>query len=380
MDFSLPNIDIGFSGLSHDLLETHMGFGQWYFDMETNLMTISEGTKNLFQISKSQITFDEFLKIIHPDDQKNIVEALSETKNTGKPRPYNEFRIVTQKGDKTMRSNSLKELKKDGKLMASMGVFVDYTENKKREEMQQKTLRDLNKSNEALTEFAYTASHDLQEPLRKIEAYSNRLKSSLGETLSDKSKNYLDKLMSSATRMSGLIDDIMALSRLNNVSTEFELIDLHNIIENLLEDFEYTIKDKKATVTFDLPVIKGSRTQFQQLFHNLLGNALKFIAPDRKPMISFTCEKASKEDFKKYGLLPKKQYYKIIVQDNGIGFDQQFEAKIYAPFKRLIGHSEYPGSGIGLAICKKVVENHDGLLRAESSEGKGATFYVFLPE
>lgn len=380
MDFSLPNTVLSFSGLSQELLEAHMGFGQWYFDMETNLMTISEGTKNLFHVDKAQITFEEFLRILHPDDQKTIVDALSEIKNTGKTRAYNEFRITTPEGDKTVRSNSLKEIKKDGVLMATMGIFIDYTENKKIEEMQQKTLRDLNKSNEALTEFAYTASHDLQEPLRKIEAYSNRLKSSLGENLSDKSKNYLDKLMSSATRMSGLIDDIMALSRLNNVSTEFEQIDLNNIIENLLEDFEYTIKDKKATVTFDLPVIKGSRTQFQQLFHNLLGNALKFIAPDRKPMISFICEKASKEDFKKYGLLPKKQYHKIIVQDNGIGFDQQFEAKIYAPFKRLIGHSEYPGSGIGLAICKKVVENHDGLLRAESSEGKGATFYVFLPE
>ncbi len=238
---------------------------------------------------------------------------------------------------------------------------------------------DMERSNSELQQFAYVASHDLQEPLRKIVIFSGRLKEH-EEEISETNKLYIDKISESAQRMSRLIEDLLNFSSISKFEKNVEDTDLNAVINNVLIDLELAIQQKEATIDVGkLQVVKAVPLNMKQLFYNLINNALKFSSPDRKLVISITKHKLNKKDIVKIARLdPNKTYIDVVVKDNGIGFDQEFAEKIFVIFQRLNPRKQYPGTGIGLALCRKIAENHGGTVYATSKLNEGTEFHVVL--
>ena len=236
---------------------------------------------------------------------------------------------------------------------------------------------ELLKSNRDLEQFAYVASHDLQEPLRKIQTFTQLLAEYIGNN--EQAKNYQHKINQSAERMQVLIRDVLDFSRLSNSEDAFVETDLNKVIDNLQSDFELLLREKDATITHSqLPTIKGIPLQLSQLFSNLISNSIKYS--EKKPVINISSEKLGEEEIKKYPKLNgNPSYTRITFMDNGIGFEPEYNEQIFAIFQRLHGRQKYHGTGIGLAICRKIVENHHGIIYAEGKPGKGATFNIILP-
>lgn len=242
--------------------------------------------------------------------------------------------------------------------------------------------KNLQRSNAELAQFAYIASHDLQEPLRKISTYSQMLESSLGNNLSDKSKNYFSKMHASSSRMLSLIRDVLAYSQLSTTHNLLEKVDLNRVVENVRMDFELLIEQKRAAInTHNLPELEAIPLQMSQLFTNLISNALKFIKPGVDPVINITAAGMTKAEVRAFPALdPDAAYYKITFADNGIGFEQEYAQQIFNIFQRLHLKTAYEGTGIGLALCKKIAQNHHGDIYAEGSMAAGASFNVILPQ
>lgn len=248
-----------------------------------------------------------------------------------------------------------------------------------RNQLEQKNT-ELEKINTELTSFNYVASHDLKEPLRKIKTYSNFIIDKSSHDLSDDVKEYLKRIITATTNMQKLIDDLLAFSRTSSTEKNLSITDLNVLTEEVKTSLKYTIEENNVTISSaTLPVLKVIPFQFQQLLENIIGNAIKYRKPDTKPFISITYDIVPGQDFVSEGALPDMEYNRISVKDNGIGFNPVYSRKIFEIFQRLHGKNEYPGTGIGLAICKKIVENHKGIITAEGREGEGATFHIFIP-
>ncbi len=241
--------------------------------------------------------------------------------------------------------------------------------------------RELETMNQELAAFAYVSSHDLQEPLRKIQTFASRIVETEHENLSSKGKDYFIRMQNAALRMQTLIEDLLAYSRTNTGDKKFEIADLNRMMVEVQSDLRETIDEKQAIITIHpLPTLKVIAFQFHQLLVNLLSNALKFSKPDVRPQIELKADivHGSKIPFGHPNI--KNNYHHISVSDNGIGFEQEYSQKIFEVFQRLHGRSEYSGTGIGLAICKKIVDNHGGIIGAEAVVDKGATFHIYLPK
>ena len=240
---------------------------------------------------------------------------------------------------------------------------------------------ELARSNRELEDFAFVASHDLQEPLRKIRAFGNRLESGYSEAIDERGKGYLARMLNAAERMSMLISDLLAFSRVSTRGKDFNEVNLDNVIQSVLGDLEIAIDEKSAQIDVNksLPSIRGDKTQLEQLFLNLISNALKFQREGVTPVVKIDLQEVTEEDTKDIILSEEYNWVKITVNDNGIGFDQSFAEKIFAPFQRLHGRSEYKGTGIGLAVCRRIVERHNGQITAISAPGHGATFSIVIP-
>ncbi|SEW42506.1 ATP-binding protein [Chitinophaga arvensicola] len=236
---------------------------------------------------------------------------------------------------------------------------------------------ELKRTNQELEDFVFISSHDLQEPLRKIQTFGNIAMSA--DAAQQPVRDYLEKMILSASRMSGLIKDLLNYTRLNKSDDPFVTTDLNDVMQQVLSDLEIVIRDKNAQIEISqLPQLKAIPIQINQLFHNLLSNALKFS--DKDPVIRVSTALLSPE---KQQTLPElnagKQYYELGFHDNGIGFDQKYADQVFTIFKRLVKAAQYPGTGIGLTICRKVALNHGGNIYPESAPGEGTTFYVYLP-
>ncbi|HSF44782.1 MAG TPA: ATP-binding protein, partial [Chitinophagaceae bacterium] len=261
-----------------------------------------------------------------------------------------------------------------------IGTTRDITKLKEYEQELEVKINELNRSNKDLEEFAYIASHDLHEPLRKLSTFGQRLSSSAENELSPANKDYLNRMLKATDNMRNLIDNLLEFSRVTRGAATFVKTDLNQLISEVLSEQELRIEETKAEIKVDpLPQLEVVPSQIKQVFNNLLNNALKFIRPEGKPVISFCCEHLSPEERKQYKLKQNREYYKISVEDNGIGFDKAYAEKIFQIFQRLHGKSEYSGSGIGLAICRKIADNHKGMIFAESEPGKGSCFTFILP-
>lgn len=231
-------------------------------------------------------------------------------------------------------------------------------------------------SNHDLQQFASIASHDLQEPLRKIQMFSNLLKDKKNEY---ESARYLEKIISSSKRMKVLIIDILNYSKLSASNHSFTSVNLNELIAEILEDFEILIEEKHAVInTTHLPLITGNRGQIRQVFQNIISNALKFSKDDTSPVIDITCKILKEKSFDS-AEDPEGSFYAFSIKDNGIGFDDQYSNNIFSLFERLHSKDIYEGTGIGLAITKKIIEKHNGLITARSHEGNGAEFIIILP-
>lgn len=232
--------------------------------------------------------------------------------------------------------------------------------------------QELERSNKELEDFAFVASHDLQEPLRKIRAFGERLSKNYSNTLGEQGLDYLTRMQSASNRMSHLIEDLLAFSRVTTRQREFTLVDLNSLMTEVVDDFEYAISERNAVITIGrLPEVNGDSTQLQQVFSNLLSNSLKFVADTVKPQIQI--------GFQGIDTHNERNYVVINVTDNGIGFDEQYKDRIFNLFQRLHGKDEYSGTGIGLAICRKIVESHGGKIDVRSQPGKGTTFSLWFP-
>ena len=280
----------------------------------------------------------------------------------------------------------------DGSISGVMAVATDITEQTKARRRVEEIVTErttelaesnkhLRRSNSELAQFAYIASHDLQEPARKIMTFTELLQKNL-EGVDPRSKILLNKIEQSSTRMLSLIRDVLAYSQLSNQNQRKAKVDLNMILKTVLEDYELVIEEKDATIVADkLPVIECVPIQITQLFGNLISNALKFGHRERSPTIEVTCTSMPAAEIGEYPeLKPDLPYYKISFRDNGIGFDQKNARQIFDIFQRLHGKTEYAGTGIGLAMCKKIAQNHNGDIVAESAEGQGATFHIFLAD
>lgn len=354
--------------------------GSYIWDMETDTAKISDNFYRILDCGPTEFepSFEKFRDFVHPDDVKQYDEFGQWLKETHQTREHT-YRIITKKGLLKYVRTKGQFIKREGKVVM-IGVVQDVTEQVMTEnDLIIKNL-ELKRSNVELESFNQVASHDLQEPLRKIQTFISRIDETEKNKLSEKGKDHLEKIYQVAARMQSLIQNLLAYSRIDSKHEDFETIDLNSILEKIREDYAERLNEAKGEIRWErLPVVQGVGFQLEQLFENLISNALKYRSPEVAPKIRITAEKVQSKELPDDFLKHSKTYHKISVMDNGIGFGNENAQKIFAVFQRLHQKTEYTGTGIGLAICKKIVENHHGYIHASSELGKGSTFTVFLP-
>lgn len=255
----------------------------------------------------------------------------------------------------------------------------EISERAKAEEKLEQFTKELERSNRELQDFAFVASHDLQEPLRKIQAFGDRLRSKYGESLREDGRDYLERMQNAARRMHILINDLLAYSRVTSKAQPFVEVNLDEIARDVINDLEARVQQTGGKVELlSLPTIEAEPIQMRQLLQNLIGNALKFRRPEVPPVVRVSGRTLSAEEA---GLSEGQagEVCELEVADNGIGFDEKYLDRIFTPFQRLHSRSDYEGTGMGLAVCRKIVERHGGTISARSAVGQGTTFVVLLP-
>jgi signal transduction histidine kinase len=301
-----------------------------------------------------------------------LVNKFIEVVETGQPTEFETF--FRKDGVERWLLVSLAKL--DDGLTAS---FHDISQLKRFETELQAKIKDLERSNTELEQYAYVASHDLQEPLRKIRSFGSYLQDSQAEKLDEKGQQLLVKIMSSAERMSSLIRDVLTFSSLKK-QTDFVPVNLDDVLNTVLSDLDLLLVQKGATVKSDpLPTVEAIPLQMTQLFYNLVNNSLKFARENEPTLIRISCRALPPEE-RRPSFIKNGRYFEITVQDNGIGFNMEHNEQIFGLFKRLNNKQLYSGSGIGLSLCRKVVQNHGGEIFATGKEDEGASFYIYLPE
>ena len=357
-------------------------FSTWQWDLDLNKIDYSDNQYRLLGFKPNAFVpeKDTFLNFVHPDDKEAVAKSMEGIVNK-KQLPFIYYKI-------TLPNNEIRYFKSTGKLLTDqqgsqilLGINFDITDEHLLNIELQERNRELEKSNQELASFNHVASHDLQEPLRKIQTFISRVSDADKAVLSDSAKDYISKIEVSAKRMRVLIDDLLLFSRTNTTKKEFIKSNLNELLENAKSELTEIIDEKKATITVSkLPKLDVIPYQIEQLFINLIGNSLKYSKPDIRPEIDIVTEKVTSKDYPDLLEPNSKKFYKITFSDNGMGFDSQFKETIFILFQRLHSKTDYPGTGIGLAICKKIVENHKGHITADSILGKGSVFTVFLPE
>ncbi|SFN73974.1 PAS domain S-box-containing protein [Bizionia echini] len=350
----------------------------WYRDSDTS--ELSDNFYRILGFEPNAFTSSskKFRDFIHPDDLATYDLKLNESLNGLTSEEFT-YRIVTKQGETKFVKTNGQFLEKDGQTVM-IGVVQDVTQSIYAAEELRKSNLELQQSNAELESFNRVASHDLQEPLRKIQLFISRIEDIERTNFSEKGTTYFNKVKNAAQRMQNLIKNLLAYSRIDSSKTDLETIDLNDVLSKVQEDLINMIKDTQAEIISDqLPEIQGIFFQMEQLFANLIANALKYRNKTKSPKITIQAVTVGASEVPGNINLISKSYYKITFKDNGIGFDTKYSEKIFEVFQRLHQKTEYTGTGIGLAICKKIVENHYGYIHATAKLGEGAQFIIFLP-
>ncbi|RZJ31886.1 MAG: PAS domain S-box protein [Flavobacterium sp.] len=347
--------------------------GKYEVDLLTDTMRTSERFDEIWGVDHS-LKRKEYASYIHPDDQHIRISAHLESLKTGNL--HYEARLVWE-------DESVHWVRVKGKVLYNdnntpvtlLGVIQDINEQKLFAEELTKQVKErtaeLQRSNEDLLHFAHVASHDLKEPVRKIKVFSNMLSEEFAGQLPDRGKNFVSKIQNATDRMFSMIDGVLAYSTLNSGGQPIERIDLNEVMLHIETDLEVIINRKQATIKKGkMPEIEGASVLIYQLFYNLVNNSLKFSSQDRKPIITFYSNIIAKSG---------RDFAEIVLTDNGIGLEQQYAEQIFNAFARLNAKDQYEGTGLGLALCKKIVERHDGTISATGIKNEGAVFTVLLP-
>ncbi|MGN7888580.1 PAS domain-containing sensor histidine kinase [Dyadobacter sp. 22481] len=363
----------------------------WTADANGNLNYFNRSMTNYSGHTGEEIERSGWLQLVHPDDQEESQLLWNEAIKEGTDFMF-EHRLKRFDGEyRWYQCRAIPQYNANGAIEMWVGtsldihdnrLFIDQLETKVQERTQQLIVanNELIRTNMELAQFAYVASHDLQEPLRKIQTFATRILETENANLSERGKDYFNRMQASSTRMQQLIVDLLAFSRANVAEKHFESTDLNQVLQNVKEQLCDTIQAENAIITSDLlPVRDVIVYQFEQLFMNLIANALKFTGPDRAPVIEIRSGEVHGAAIPLAGANAARHYQYISFTDNGIGFDPQFKDRIFQVFQRLHNRSSYEGTGIGLAICKKIVENHKGLIDAVGRPGIGSTFIIYLP-
>lgn len=369
--------------------EALLNIGTWEWNLENDTVAWSDGMWDIFEYDKKSrkriVTTGFYFKHRKKEEttsDKELVATFWANLKEGDTTPLGTDDIIlSNKGNiKHLRTRMQVTDWKKGKPIRAVGSTVDITELKLVHQNLENKITELHKAYDEVEQFAYVASHDLKEPLRKIMTFGERLKSKVGNDLSERSMLYLEKMVDGAQRMNTLIENLLDLSRTKRKPENFIQTDLDEILKNVQQTLEFSFLESDAKLIVPpLPKMEVIPAQIGQLFQNLIGNALKFTKPETSPIITITVNTVNSSEKLKRNLDMFTEYIHFQIKDNGIGFEPEYGQQIFAPFKRLHGRSTYEGTGIGLAICKKVVQNHSGVIWAEGQLDKGSIFHFILP-
>jgi signal transduction histidine kinase len=375
------NDELKFLNYSFHNAEKIAGFGHWKYNLETNRYTFSDNFYRLMGVDpeKERPGIKDLAKYVHPDDREVVMKTHYDSLENMESSsitcryilPDGTMRYIKAVGSFTRNSKGQQ---------VKIGVNYDITELYCKTLELEENNKELKSINEELESFNNIVSHDLQEPLRKIQMFISRLEEDEIKLLSQHGKDYFTKIRLAANRTQNLLIDLLNYSRTVKGVKAFEPIDLNELMRQIVQELAGNIEEKKAEIIIgDLPEITGIRFQVEQLFVNLISNALKYSKQDVPPVIRINTEKIASRQTHSGQPVSDQDYFKIVVLDNGIGFQQDYAAKIFHLFQRLETDSKYSGTGLGLAICKRVVDNHNGFIKVKATPEVGAKFSVYFP-
>jgi len=352
--------------------------GSWKWTEKNDELVWSEGLYKIFDLNPDEsVSWNTFLENVFHEDQLLVEDFLNEVK-TKKSGGVIDYRIIK---DDRVRYVSLTVKPHAILNIDILGAVLDVTDRKESEYQLKQFNAELKRSNEDLEQFAYVASHDLQEPLRKIRAFGDRLSVKFSDLLGGQGADYILRMQSAASRMQTLIEDLLSFSRAGRMEMDYQLLDVRVLLKEVLDDIETLVKREEAVVRIGkIPSLYGDKGQFKRLFQNLITNAIKFHKPGAKAIVDIQGRMMKESELSEELniTLPNAEYVRISVKDNGIGFNPVYAEKIFNIFQRLHGRTTYEGTGIGLAICRKIVTNHKGYITAKSIENIGSEFIIIF--
>jgi PAS domain S-box-containing protein len=365
----------------HRMVEEVEDYAIILMDKNGCIQNWNKGAEKIKGYKEEEIIGKNFRLFYLPEDRESglperlIAEAVKEGRAT------HEGWRLTKYGERFWGSVVITALHDDDDNVVGFTKLTrNLTERKLAEDKLKQNASELEAQNKELEQFAYLASHDMKEPLRKIILYNNLLKENIGNDVSAKVMNYLDRSQNAAMRMQRLIEDLLSYSKTSFYSEGFDMLDLNPIVSEVVDFYSETLQEIGGAVNVpQLPSVRGISFQLRQLFDNIIGNAIKYKSNDRPLLVTINNEIVEKEELPQILQENRTNYYKISVSDNGMGFSAEYAQKIFEIFQRLVTKEQFSGSGIGLSICKKIMYNHKGAIEAVGAEGEGATFNIFLP-